>query len=147
MEADVRTSVVRLGGELPTEPIAPATLIDPATKRPVIALHRLVRADGPDVAFETYGITVSPPVGKYLLQSWWVPDALALVADVLREWVRARYPGDATGPFPDHGPDFCVLTYETFEPGDDAYTDGRGAWVSVAGYQKYIEDDLLRLRR
>lgn len=73
-------------------------------------------------------------------------DPISLVADTSWVWVHAPYPGDSAGPLPDHGPDFCLLTYESLEPGEVAYTDGRGSWVSPAGYKKFIESDLLRLR-
>jgi hypothetical protein len=146
VESDVRTTVVRMLSDPRGEPSAPASLISLTSGLPVLDLHRLIGANGPEITFETYGLSDSPPPALYVLQSWWLPDAHAIVADTSRVWVEAPYPGDSAGPFPDNGPDFCFLTYNAFEPGEPAYTDGRGAWVSRAGYEKYIEGDLLRLR-
>jgi hypothetical protein len=63
-----------------------------------------------------------------------------------RVWIRASYPGQGESAFPVLGPHFCFLTYEQLVPGEPAYTDGRGAWVSVGGYEEYIAGDLLRFR-
>jgi hypothetical protein len=37
-------------------------------------------------------------------------------------------------------------TYESIVPGEPAYADERGAWISVRGYEEYIAGDLLRFR-
>jgi hypothetical protein len=144
IDGDVRTTFVR--GELPAAPIAPASLIDRMSRDVVLELHRLVEASASGMTFETYGNTGTPPDGAYVLQPWWLPEAFDLVADASRVWVRAPYPGDSAGSFPDHGPDYCLLTYESLKPREVAYTDGRGSRISPAGYRKFIESDLLRVR-
>jgi hypothetical protein len=144
IDGDVRTISVR--SELPAEPIAPASLIDPISRDVVLELHRLVGTYASESTFETYGNTGTPPKGSYVLQGWWGQEAFDLVRDTSRVWMTSPYPGDAAGPFPDNGPDYCLLTYESLKPGEVAYTDGRGSWVSPAGYRKFIESDLLRLR-
>jgi hypothetical protein len=143
---DVRTTRVRVRGDLPADPIAPASLIGLDPRRVVIELHRVVGTFGREIVFETYGDTSTPPRDSYVLEGWWMPDGFALVADTSRVWIRASYPGDHESAFPALGPHFCFLTYEQLVPGEPAYTDGRGAWVSVSGYEKYIAGDLLRLR-
>jgi hypothetical protein len=145
-DGDVRTTVVRVGAVQPAPPVAPASLIDRDARLAVVHLHRVVRASAHEIVFETYGSTTAPSPGSYVLQSWWLPDALALVADRSREWFQAPYPGDGPSELPDHGPDYCFLTYESLAPGEAAYTDGRGAWVSVHGFEEYIAGDLLRFR-
>lgn len=148
LASDVRTTTVRLHGELPPEPIAPAGLYHQLPWLSVLDLHRLVRIEASELTFETYGPTDAADPGEYVLQSWWIPDALALVADPSRTWIEAQYPvDDVTGPYPDAGPDFCLLTYESLQPGEIAYTDGRGAWISRQGYETYVAKDLLRIRR
>lgn len=144
IDGDVRTTSVR--GELPAEPIAPASLIDPRSQHVVLELHRVVGTSASESTFETYGNTGTPPEGAYVLQPWWLPEAFDLVTDTSRVWMTAPYPGDAAGPFPDNGPDYCLLTYESLKPGEIAFTDGRGSWISPAGYGKFIESELLRLR-
>ena len=145
IDDDVRTTTIRISGPLPAA-VAPATLMDPATRKPVLELHSVTRADGAEVMFETYGGSDDPPVGSYVLQSWWVPDALALVLDRSRSWTLADYPSGAPDEYPDDGPDFCLLTYQSFQPGDPAYTDKQGAWISIEAHERFIAGDLLRVR-
>lgn len=145
-EGDVRTTKVRVRGDLPADPIAPASLIGLDPRRVVIELHRVVGTIGREIVFETYGDTPTPPRDAYVLQRWWMRDGFALAADTSRVWIRASYPGQGESAFPALGPHFCFLTYEQLVPGEPAYTDGRGAWVSVGGYEKYIAGDLLRFR-
>jgi hypothetical protein len=104
----------------------------------------LVHREGSAFTFETYGQKEPPSAGRYVLQSWWIQDAFDLVTDATRVWTEASY---GSSIFPATGPDFCCLTYETFNEGDAAYTDGRGSWISPSGYDQYIARDLLRLRR
>jgi hypothetical protein len=144
IDGDVRTTVVRLDGALPVA-VAPAVLIELDSRRPALQLHRLTHFDDGTATFETYGLSEDVPVQSYVLQSWWAPDALELVKDTTRAWTSATY-GQDGGPYPDDGPDFCVLTYESLEPGTPAYTDQRGSWISVEGYERFIAGDLLRLR-
>jgi hypothetical protein len=146
IESDVRTTVVRILSQSLGDATAPASLISLASRRPVLDLHRLIGSTAAEMTFETYGVTDSPPQSTYVLQPWWLPDAHAIVTDTSRVWMLATHPGETRGSLPDHGPDFCFLTYQTFEPGEAAYTDGRGTWVSRAGYEDYIAGDLLRLR-
>jgi hypothetical protein len=141
---DARTTTVRALGDELDPPIAPASLIDLETRASVCDLHQLVRRHGSTFTFETYGPSEAPSAGRYALQSWWLPEAFHLVTDATRVWTEARY---GTGELPDTGPDFCYLTFETLNVGDRAFTDGRGSWISLSGYDLYIARDVLRLRR
>ena len=40
----------------------------------------------------------------------------------------------------------CLLTWETIAPGDTAYCSSRGNWVTAPAYERYIRDDVLRVR-
>ena len=144
IDGDVRTTTVRIDEPLDSAD-APATLIEPATREPVLDLHRIAREADCEVSFETYGMTADPPTGPYVLQSWWAPYALALVLDRSRTWTLAEYPIGAAGDLPDLGHDFCPLTYESFEPGTKAYTDTKGAWISLEAFETFIAGDLLRV--
>jgi hypothetical protein len=144
IDGEIRTTTVRIDKPL-NAAAAPATLIDLATRAPVLELHRIAHEGNEEVAFETYGTTADAPTGPYVLQPWWAPYALALVLDRSRTWTLAEYPSGAAGDLPDLGHDFCPLTYASCEPGTDAYTDTKGAWISVEAYESFIAGDLLRL--
>lgn len=131
-------------------PIAPAALYaedDPA--REVYQLHRLLHEEGDRLTFETYRDTSAeaPEVGhRYVFRSWWLEDALELVEDTSLEWTLERYPDNG-----DH--DFCPLTYGDICGKPDCaacqhegYRSGN-RWITVDAYQRFIRDDVLRLRR
>ncbi len=43
--------------------------------------------------------------------------------------------------------DHCLLTWETIRSGDEAYRSDRGEWISSAAYERFVRDDVLRIRR
>jgi hypothetical protein len=137
---DVTTTRLRVWGEL-GEPLAPAGLYaGPQADGEVWQLHKLVERE-PDgfLLFETYCLGPPPRPGEvFVFRSWWHPDQLAVAADLGLAWRGERY---AEG---DHG--HCLLTWATIWPGDDAYRSTAG-WLSTAAYERFIRDDLLRLRQ
>jgi hypothetical protein len=139
----VTTTELRLdSGEWPFEPVAPATLWA-ARDEPVTHLHKLLRLDGADATFESYGPQgeVPQPGGPYRMYSWFTPDQYEALTDTNVEWHRGVYekPGDHT---------HCILTWEAIDDGDDGYrVEPGGGWISVDAYEKYIRDDILRVRR
>jgi hypothetical protein len=140
---DVTTTELRLdSGEWPFDPLAPATLWA-ARDEPVTEVHKLLRLNGADAVFESYDLEgeVPQPGGPYRMYSWFTPDQYKALTDTEAEWHRATYdkPSDHT---------HCILTWEGIDDGDDGYVvEPGGGWVSVDAYEKYIRDDLLRLRR
>lgn len=101
-----------------------------------IELHRGARG-GPDVlVFRTYGDCDVPPSGsEYRIQWWWIDGTQQMLLDA-QEWRRDTVT--------EHW--FCPLTYENLDHGDEAYSDGRGNWISVSGWEMFVRDDRLRLR-
>ena len=146
-ERDVTTTVVDCA-EPPSAAIAPASLVDDSTDWvAVIELHHLIGKAGSRLSFETYGpVEHEPVVGReYTLQSWWSQGALDLVTDMNRVWTREAYPpgGDDCV--------YCPLTYSWFGRGesDDSVMEGyrsRDVWITVDAYERFIRDDLLRIR-
>jgi hypothetical protein len=55
-------------------------------------------------------------------------------------WHRRTYnkPGDHT---------HCLPTWKTIDRGTTAYQVDDAGWITVDAYEKYIRDDILRLRR
>jgi hypothetical protein len=138
---DVLTTTVRVvEGQLPGAPLAPAGLYRNAPWREVLRLHRLVGASLDEATFETFDATETGLPGRYILQSWWTPDGLDMVSDMARVWRASRYAEDRANA------DFCLLSFQTFNAGDEAFTDGRGSWISLAAHHRFIERDELRLR-
>ena len=141
LQDDVLTTAVRvIEGRLPGAPLAPAGLYQDAPWREVLRLHRVVHASPDEVTFETFDATDSGPSGRYILQSWWSPDELELVTNMSAKWIAASYE-EVSG-----CPDFCLLTWQNFNAGDEVFTDGRGSCISAEAFHRYIERDELRLR-
>jgi hypothetical protein len=140
--SDVTTTFVRLvEGAPPSDPIAPAALYS-ATERniEVQQLHRLVsQREDETLHFESYDLE-SPVLergSRFVLRSWWLPTAWDAVTDPQRVWNRERFDGDD---------EFCLLTWEEIRPGDEAFRSNLGEWISEEGYNRFIRDDVLRLR-
>jgi hypothetical protein len=134
------TELHREEGKWPSEPVAPATMWTDETEpsRKVIELHRLVRLDGEMAVFESYGAARAPsPGGPYSLYSWFRPEQLRAIQDESLRCERRRYDGP-----PDES---CLLTWADINPGDDAYVSDAG-WITVDAYERFIRDDLLRVR-
>lgn len=147
---DVTTTEVRLkAGEWPFDPIAPATVWTDDDRR-VVDLHRLLQVDGEEATFESYDLTgeLPRPGGPYRIFSWWDPNQFRAATDRNVRWHSRTYdkPGDHT---------HCLLTWKAIDHGTTAYqVDDAGwikvddaGWITVDAYEKYIRDDILRLRR
>ena len=140
---DVTTIRVRLDeGDLPIHPIAPAGLYSgERADREVAQLHKLIsrNTDG-TLDFETYSAdTPLPEEGsRFVLRAWWLPAAWDAVTDRGLVWQRQKFTES------DH--DHCLLTWETIYAGDDAYRSDVGDWISTAAFERFVRDDLFRLR-
>jgi hypothetical protein len=133
---------------LPSPPLAPGGLWDPADENRagnmVLELHKLVDQSDSTLVFETYEHAgpLPEPGRRYIFGSWWTPMQLDAVLDRQAGWVRERSPdGD------DH--EHCLLTWETIAADGPYQREGYHSdhgWITVAAYETYIEQDLLRLR-
>jgi hypothetical protein len=129
----------------PSPPIVPAGLYertDPSKE--IFQLHKLIGQDGNRLTFETYAPSHRlPPAGMQLiLRSWWLPEALEAVVDYEAEWTLKTYPDDG-----DHN--HCLLTGATISAHSD-HSQGyhsKYGWITLEAYQKYIQQDSLRLRQ
>jgi hypothetical protein len=135
-DGDALTTRVRV-----TEGGIPADLDNPAslfrdTVGDGIELHRGARNGRDELVFRTFGDSDPPAAGEeFRIQWWWIPGTQQMLLDA-PEWRR--------GTVTEHG--FCPLTYENLDAGDEAYTDDRGNWISVTGWEQFVRDDGLRLR-
>jgi hypothetical protein len=138
---DVTTVALALErGPWPSEPVAPASVWNDQGDR-VVELHKLIRLERASAVFESYDLeSVPQPGGPYRMFSWWTPEQYEAATDTSIEWRRATY--DTPD---DH--EHCVLTWATIATGDTGYQASSGScWITVDAYEKYIRDDLLRLR-
>ena len=105
----------------------------------VIDLHRLVTLDGAVATFESYGLAVPlpNPGGPYSFISWWTPAQLEVAVDGSLDWQLQEYRES------DH--DHCRLTWTKILPCEAAYRSEDG-WVTPDAYERFIRDDVLRLR-
>jgi hypothetical protein len=104
-------------------------------------LHKLVNRElGEVLVFESYGIVSTPPESgdQVILRPWWTPDAWNAATDPQRNWQRRIYDES------DH--DHCLLTWQTISVGEEAYRSELGEWVSADAYERFIRNDVLRLR-
>lgn len=130
---------------LPGPPLAPGELRDPDDQyRVVLPLHKLVKQTGSTLVFETYNHAgpLPKPGQQFSFGSLWEPTALDAVLDRQAVWVRERYPDDGTH-------EHCLLTWETLAAYGPYQREGyrsEHGWITVAAYETYIEQDLLRLR-
>jgi hypothetical protein len=139
---DVTTTRVRLvAGGLPSEPIAPAGLYaEEHDDEQLFELHTLRHWEpGGLLVFESYGDAAAVRPGeRAVFRSRWTRESWWAATDRNLQWELAVYHGD--------GHDHCLLTWETIARGDTAYRSSRGNWVTVGAYERYIRDDVLRLR-
>ncbi len=128
------------------DPIAPAGLYAQDESRIVMELHKAVAVSGRRVTFESYETNDEVRVGaSYELRQMWDSSAFELVTNLGLVWSRETYPGDGSAC------DSCPLTYVWFgrDRGDGAATEGYRsgrAWITVDAYERYIRDDILRVR-
>lgn len=103
-------------------------------------VHKLLEKKLDHLVFETYETDSElPEVNNiYTFQSWFTYKQLDLIENKNYRWTKKRIPSD-------YSIEYCELTYENFEPGMIAYTNGN-AWISDEAYTTYIKNDLLRLR-
>jgi hypothetical protein len=101
-----------------------------------IELHRGAQIGPDELVFRTFGDCDVPANGsERSVQWWWIDGTQQMLLDA-PEWRRDTVM--------EHS--FCPLTYENLDAGDEAYTDGRGNWISVTGWARFVREDLLRLR-
>jgi len=143
----VRVSLAADG--IPPSPVAPAGLYAPASPAELAyELHRLVAADGMTLVFDAFDWEGRLPHAgqRFILRTWWLPEALNLVRDTTRVWKRRRYTDSDECRF-------CPLTWKRFTADShisgaehEGYQSG-DSWISVEGYERYIRADELQLRR
>jgi hypothetical protein len=140
-EGDVTMTELRLQeGDWPPAPVAPATVWKgDAEGVPLIEVHRLVDLDGLSARFESFAIETALPApgGPHSFFSWWTPEQLEAACDRSLEWRAVQYYES------DHGR--CYLTWKEFQPGDPVFMSDAG-WITIDAYERYIRDDVLRLR-
>jgi hypothetical protein len=135
------TELRRQSGSWPLDPVAPASVWTDDNQL-VVELHKLLHLDEDVAIFESYALTSRTPAigGPYRMFSWWSPDQFRAATDPLVEWRKGVYDrGDHT---------HCLLTWATIYDGEAAYQEGSNMeWITVDAFEKYIRDDVLRLRR
>jgi hypothetical protein len=125
-------------------PIAPASLRSRDYDVTLFDFHQLIRRDGIQLTFETYGASTPPPPvdTKHPFCSWWTSRAMAAVGDLAAKWDLRPYPGD--------GHDHCLLTWTKFsaigEEADGYFNDEYG-WITKEAFRDFIAEDRLRIRR
>jgi hypothetical protein len=139
---DVTTTELRLESDhWPLDPVAPATLWTEGNER-VLDLHRLLRLHGELAVFESYDLDsgVPGPGGPHRMFAWWTPDEYKAATDPNVGWRQRIFdkPGEHT---------HCLLTWEAIDHGTEAYQIDDAGWVTTDAYEKYVRDDVLRLRR
>jgi len=143
-EGDVATVALKICRQLHA-PIAPAGLYDQLNPaREIFQLHKLIEESKRKIIFETYNSDkLLPAVGeKFIFRSWWILDALEAVQDTKVKWVRKPYPDNG-------GHDHCMLTWadiSTDAENREGYHSKYG-WITVEAYDKFIKQDVLRLRK
>jgi hypothetical protein len=140
-DGDVTTTALRLvEGALPADPVAPAALYSSPEHNEVQQLHRFsAEEEDGTLRFETYDLE-SPVLeagSRFILRSWWLPTAWEAVTDPHRVWNRERFDGND---------EFCLLTWNDIRPGEAAFRSNLGEWISEEGYNRFIRDDVLRIR-
>jgi hypothetical protein len=142
-QGDVLRISVQIAGRL-HPPLFPASLLVREGEE-AVRLDRLISqtSDG-TFSFESYGETETAviPGQTFVFRPWWTPDALALVEDTTRRWVRERYPNNGSH-------EHCPLTWETIAANEGDGTGYRSGtdWISVTAYEQYVRDDKLHVRR
>jgi hypothetical protein len=140
-EGDVTITELRLiEGDWPSDPLAPATVWrGDAEGEPLIELHRLLDLDGGSARFESYALeeALPAPGGPHSFFAWWTPQQLEAAVDPALEWRSVQ--------FYESDPAHCCLTWKEIQPGEPAYVSDAG-WITVRAYERYIRDDVLRLR-
>lgn len=127
----------------PSAPVAPAGLYSieqPANL--IYPLHRLIIEKKDLLVFETYDQNYELPTkGEYVFRSWWILKALEAVCDTDTVWVKKIIPEG------EH--EHCLLSYEKIGEGgetNEGYFSKKYGWITVDAYNKYILNDILRLR-
>ncbi|NOS81472.1 MAG: hypothetical protein E8D46_06355 [Nitrospira sp.] len=143
-EGDVSHVCVRFD-RMDLGPIAPAGLyVDPKTGNERFQLHKLARNDGELFYFETYNSThpLPMPGEVYSYRGWWLAEAMEAALDTKAEWVREKYPDNN-----DH--EHCLFTWETITANSEISEGYRSkyGWITVNAYEKFIREDIYRLRR
>jgi hypothetical protein len=141
---EVTTTELRLeSAEWPFDPVAPPTLWTDDNE-PVVELHKLQTLEEDLATFESYNLDGGPPQpgGPYRMYSWWDPGQYDAATDPDLEWGRGVF--ERSGNW-DHT--HCLLTWATISDGEPGYEAlPGGGWITVESYEKYIRDDVLRLR-
>lgn len=145
--ADSRLVEVDFGDADPValEPLAPGMLyLQDADQTIVFELHRTVSVDGSSVVFESFRDAVSggwqmPVVGaRYHWRGWIIPDAWDAIQSNLDVWQMQAVTNDH---------EHCIITWETILQGDQGYYNSvLKEWISIDAFQKFMRDDIYRLR-
>jgi hypothetical protein len=128
------------------EPLAPGTLyLNEPGQTVVFELHRVVSITGRSVVFETFRDAVpagwnEPSEGqRYRWRGWIIPAAWDAIQSRPEDWHLQSVEGDH---------EHCIITWETISKGEPGYYHPvLREWVSVAAFQKFMQDDIYRLRR
>ncbi len=125
-------------------PVAPAGLyVDPKIGQERFQLHKLARKDGMLFYFETYNSTHPLPIPDevYFYRGWWLQEAMEGALDSTAIWEKEVYPVN-------EGHEHCLFTWETisaYSENSEGYRSKHG-WITVDAYNKFIRDDIYRLR-
>ena len=123
----------------------PSNLFDRAEpSRNVLELHKLLQRQGEILTYESYDLDSPLPAkgGQYIFRSMWTPDVLDIVLNTELAWKRELYPDNGSH-------DHCPLTWKTicsYTGEREGYRSG-SIWISVDAYERYIRNDILRVRR
>ena len=132
---------------LPGEPEAPAGLyVSPNDDLPIVELHRVVESYRDTFVFETYGSASRVSIdckAHFAYRAWWTKAAMRAAIDLQAEWHLIHL--DETSSH-----DHCLFTWETIGGTDGlrtAYANELHGWITPEAHEKYIVQDVYRLRR
>jgi hypothetical protein len=133
--------------EVPTEPVAPASLWShPTQGYSAYDLHHVHSRSESSYVFETFDIETRNPtkIGETLyLQSHWLPEAMRAALDQKAIWHLRVYPGEVE----DHH--HCLFTWETissYSGAKEGYWAVQYGWITTQAYEDFIVNDIYHIR-